>query len=928
MKKRVVLLTIALMLMFTSVVSFANKTNKFKDVKNAEWAAEAIQVLYEQGIISGYDDDTFGVYDPMTREQFAKVLSLTFGTELITPSVSTFKDVNDSNWSFSFVESTKEYLTGYYPPNGKPFFSPNTNATREDVAVALVRAMKLPVDNVDGQAYLKRRITDIESISPRLINEIAVAYENKLLEGFEDGSFRGNASIDRAAVATLLYRVMKSSYASANTKAKLDIQMPTVTYSKSVAISGKINTDTKLYINDELMPVDYNGRFNVTYTLLKEAGSYDFVFKTIRNGVVETERRTVNYIISSPVITLDDKSNETDSATYKISGTVLDNADRCLSLTINGKYVDIDYYNSTFSESYTLKSGMNSFTIEATNSSGKITTLVKEVTFNSEGPKITFSNYTETVTSKSYTLNGTVKDVNDTRPKLYVNNKSFYLGYSSSFSANCSLSEGDNVFVFKAINKLGEITEVTRTIKYNPGAPAITFDNMPDSSIKKTVKLMGTVKDVNDSRPAFYINDESAYINYSGYFSESVTLKDGENIFIFRAKNDDGKETTITKKIIYAPGAPEITFTNIVEKSTKKTIEIAGKIVDKNDTSPKFYINNSSVSHNYNGFSKEYTLTEGDNSFVFKAVNKDGKETIINKTIVFEPSKPVLTVDVPAAVNTDAVDMIINVKDENDRNANITVTVNGRSVSYSSYKFTYRMNLVEGPNTFNIVAINTAGKRTEMTKQIEYKIVAPEIVTDMPAKVNVGTYTITGNVVDNSGTKPTFTVNGGSANLSYSNYQFNQTVTLVEGANTFVLKATSTANGRSGELTKTLVWEILNPELNVSVPGSNDTDTLVISGNVYDKVDDAVTVEVNGAAVNQSSSGSWNYTLSLVDGSNTVTIVAKNKYGKETKIEKAVTYTAPTVEETPTPAADTTPDPAPAEGEGTESTDDTTPAAE
>jgi len=894
MKKVSYILLVMIMLMaLTPAFAMGDTIYIFKDVEKTPWASEAIQVLYQRGIINGYDENTFGVQDPITREQFAKVLSLSFTTELENVEVGTFVDLNPTDWSYKFVESVKEYLTGYYPPNGRPFFSPKTNTTREDVAVALVRAMKLPVDNIDGKAILSREIRDVDSISPRLVNEVAVAYQNGLLKGFPDGTFRGSDPINRASVATLLYRVMKSSYSSANTGIKLDLSIPEQVYSNTVRISGKVDQNADLYINDNKISF-YGDTFEEAYSLDRGEGEYDFEFKVILNGLTKTEKRTVRLVYEAPIITLDDSVSETEKAQWTLSGKVVDKTDRAADVTINGIKIDLGRYDGTFSEIFTLKKGENKYVIQATNSLGKMSEMVKTITLNSAGPKVEIEHMPTTTADKDLIIKGTVKDINDDRPSLYINDKSTNVSYAGNFSRTYVLNEGTNTFSFMAKNKNGEVTTITRTIVFTAGAPEITFDNIPQNTSTKTVSIKGTVKDANDTKPTMYINDGFVSVSYSGRFNKSYSLADGENVFIFKSKNKDGKETIITKTIIYSPGAPEVTFANMPETTTKKKITITGSVKDSNDSRPSFHINDVSASIDYrSNFSKSYTLKEGENTFVFKAKNKDGKETIITKKIVLETSKPTIIANVPETANKESIKIEVGIEDENYSIREMNVSINGRTLSYSYPGFSYYMNLVEGVNTITIVAVNPAGKRTEVQKVIEYKILPPEINVDVPEIVNKENYTITGKIVESNGVRPSLTINGETVSVASSYYAFNKAVVLNEGVNTFVFKATSSVTGKSSELTKTIVWEILQPTLNTSIPTTSEVAELQLSGNVFDEVDDSVAVTVNGTSVNCSSSGSWNFKLDLVDGANNVVVVATNKYGKETRVERSVEYKDP-----------------------------------
>ena len=47
---------------------------RFKEVSDGQWYADAIKWAASNGIVTGYDSDTFGTNDSVTREQLATIL--------------------------------------------------------------------------------------------------------------------------------------------------------------------------------------------------------------------------------------------------------------------------------------------------------------------------------------------------------------------------------------------------------------------------------------------------------------------------------------------------------------------------------------------------------------------------------------------------------------------------------------------------------------------------------------------------------------------------------------------------------------------------------------------------------------------------------------------------------------------------------------
>jgi len=724
-RKRLAKLSIWTMLLslFMSSTAFADTINQsgnvtnnivFIDVKANHWANEAITSMAGKGIISGTGDGTFQPEAPITREQLAKLITLTFGLDPITPSTPTFSDVNVSSWAYSYVEASKDFLTGYFPLKGRPFFDPKANATREDVAVALVRAMDLQASGSPSSNVLKGKFKDYEQISPQLMGEVALAVDNKLIQGFTDGTFRPQAQIDRGSVAALLYRVLKSSYSSATQDVELTVTVPEKVSTDSVTFSGKVTPGAELTINDQ--EIEYTkGSFKTTYKLTDGEGDYDFeIIAKLPNGRTTTVYKTVTYTTNGPKLTVN-APESTQQPSVKITGKVTDTSDPYPTVTVNGKSVSV--YSGEWSAQLTLEEGKNTVTVVATNKSGKETTVEKEITLTLDGPQLTVDNVPETSSSATIRITGSAKDKNDSYPKIYMNDQ--LVGSYGEFSKEVTLKEGLNVFHFKATNSLGKSSAIiTKTVTFEIGGPELILDNVPEISNSATIRLTGRAKDKNDNYPKIYINDQ--LVGSYGEFSKEVTLKEGPNVFRFKATNSLGKSSAvITKTITFEIGGPELILDHVPETSSTATIRLTGRANDKNDSYPKVYINDQLVS-SYGEFSKEVTLKEGQNVFRFKATNSLGKSSAeITKVITYQAALPELTLDyIPDTTKAAQITISGTVKDANDYNPK--VYLNDQLISSYGSTFSTRVTLKEGENTFVFKVSNNAGKLLTIEKKVIY----------------------------------------------------------------------------------------------------------------------------------------------------------------------------------------------------------------
>ena len=106
---------------------------------DGHWAQEAIATASSFGIVSGYDADTFGPDDPVTREQMAAMVVKAAG---LTPAAEalTFTDSGSiSDWAkSSMAAAVKNGIINGYPDNT---VRPQGNATRAEAVTVIVNAL-------------------------------------------------------------------------------------------------------------------------------------------------------------------------------------------------------------------------------------------------------------------------------------------------------------------------------------------------------------------------------------------------------------------------------------------------------------------------------------------------------------------------------------------------------------------------------------------------------------------------------------------------------------------------------------------------------------------------------------------------------------------------------------------------------------------
>ncbi|MEX1029123.1 MAG: S-layer homology domain-containing protein [Paenibacillaceae bacterium] len=611
MKVSIILLAI---LMLIPIMVSAEEIPSFNDVSDTYWANDAINSLVQLGVINGFEDNTFKPQSSVTREQFAQLITLSFYLDIPTHDTPAFRDVSKTRWSYPAIEAAQDFLTGYYPPNGAAFFDPTGKATREDVAVALVKTLGYQPDDLQDE-YILDSFYDSDDISPNIRTYLALAIEKKLLAGYEDRTIKPNNPVTRAEAASLLYRVMKGASSDSQNSLTLNVDAPETTSTSTFYISGDVTKGAQVFINNQEVEV-VQGTFRVA-TLLEEEGTYTYTISArMPGGKARIVTKEVKFEKGAPELTVKGIPEVSDKQMITVTWTVKDDNDDYPVIYINDEQIEFYSYVTI-----KLEEGDNVVKVRAENKFGKSTEVIKHVLFQTGGPILTVDDIPQTTDKEMLTIGWTVQDKNDNEPKVYVNNE--LISYQTSTTVK--LIEGSNTIVVKAVNKLGKSTLISKEITFISEGPVLTVSPIPTQTTKKSVVISWSVSDKNDKFPIVYINGNTEYNN-----NPTVYLNKGENTILIKATNHLGQVVEKTFNIIFEPTAPILTLGYAPLTTQSSSINLTWTVSDENDPFTKVYVNDQI----FYG-STVVNLTPGVNTFKIVASNMYGKSSEVTYTVTY-----------------------------------------------------------------------------------------------------------------------------------------------------------------------------------------------------------------------------------------------------------------------------------------------------
>jgi hypothetical protein len=199
---------------------FNDKNNKtdiklsFDDVKGAdvEWAMRYIASLASKRVFEGYEDGTF-----QPRKTITRIEAITAAVRLMglreqaesTAAMQTNLNFKDADK----IKSNYAWATGYVAvalqndlfTESDDSVQPEKEADRLWATTLLVKALGLQ-NEAKAQMNTKLTFKDANKIPAGSVGYVAVALEKKLVDGYEDNTFRPNNPVTRAELAALLDR--------------------------------------------------------------------------------------------------------------------------------------------------------------------------------------------------------------------------------------------------------------------------------------------------------------------------------------------------------------------------------------------------------------------------------------------------------------------------------------------------------------------------------------------------------------------------------------------------------------------------------------------------------------------------------------------------------------------------------------------------
>ena len=177
------------------------ETPAFQDVAQSDWFYNAVQYVSQQGLMSGVAANRFDPNGLLTRGMMAQILYAMEGHPAAAEGAG-FADVAESDWYAAAVNwaAAQNIVSG----TGANQFSPNSNLTREQMALILYRYAEYKGYDVTQGGMETREFADADEISDWAGQAVTWAVNAGLLSGRSGNQLDPSGTATRAEVAQVL----------------------------------------------------------------------------------------------------------------------------------------------------------------------------------------------------------------------------------------------------------------------------------------------------------------------------------------------------------------------------------------------------------------------------------------------------------------------------------------------------------------------------------------------------------------------------------------------------------------------------------------------------------------------------------------------------------------------------------------------------
>ena len=606
---------------------------------------------------------------------------------------------------------------------------------------------------------------------------------------------------------------------------------------------------------------------------------------------------------------------------------------------------------TSWSASVALSAGVNTITVTATDTAGNTQSAIIAVTLATATPNVTIttpSGPAFATNSSPFDLAGTAADATGITSVKWSNAATGGTGVATgttAWNASVPLAIGGNAITVTATDGAGNTGSALVTITLDTVAPTVAITGPTSAATLitplNTLALSGTASD-NVALASVQWSTTGAVAPSSGLavlasgtwsLSSNINLAPGIQVITVTATDTAGNTATANLTVTLDTTAPTIAITSPTSAPTYVTgganLAIGGTAADNIAVASVSWSRvelpaASGTAAGTSSWSATVPLNIGTNTFNFVATDTAGNPSATATIVVTrDTTAPAVQITGPTTLPTwftNASPLLLSgTATDSDGVASVTwsnaATGGVGTTTYAAPNWDANVPLEVGVNPITVTATDIAGNVSTTTISVTFDVTPPTVSISLPTPAATfvtknGTVALSGATSDNVGvtsvhwaTTGTVVPATGVATLTAGTSWSVPSITLVPGSQVITITAFD-ASGNSASAVLTVIQNTTAPGIAITGPTSagswiTNTPTILLSGTSSDTLAVASVTWTNSTGPSGSAVGttSWNASVPLVAGLNTITVTALNTAGISSSAVIAVTLdaTAPTV---------------------------------
>jgi Domain of unknown function (DUF4082)/Bacterial Ig-like domain/Bacterial Ig domain len=502
------------------------------------------------------------------------------------------------------------------------------------------------------------------------------------------------------------------------------------------------------------------------------------------------------------------------------------------------------------------------------------------------------------------------------------------------------LQSGSNILTVTARDAAGNTITDTLTVTFTPPdttAPVVTI-TAPTSNATTTTSVTpltigGTASDAVGVTQITWSNNRGGSGTAAGTTSWSVTgvvLQTGANVLTVTALDAAGNSSSDAITVTYTPDttAPAVVITSPTSASsttvTASSLALGGTASDSVGVTQVTWSNDRGGSGTASGTTNwsvsAIALQSGVNVLTVTARDAAGNTSGDSISVTYTPDTtlPAVTITGPTSNTTLTVTTSpLSLSGTASDNVGVTQVSwsnnrggSGNATGTTSWSVS-SITLQSGANILTVTARDAAGNTSTDTLTVTYNpdVTQPAVTITSPTSnatltVTTSPMTLGGTASDNIAVTQVSWTNsrGGSGTATGTTSWTTGNVTLQSGSNTLTVTARDAAgNTRTDVLTVTYTPDTTQPSVTITAPTSNTTlavtaSTMTLGGTASDNIGVTQVTWTNNRGGSGTATGTTSWTtgnVTLLSGSNTLTVTARDAAGNTRTDVLTVTYTPP-----------------------------------